>query len=568
MFSGWRFLLLLFVLFLCFLGLSYRVLHLSHFNQNYYKGFINNAHETKKVKKAIRGKILDRNGSILAITTVKIDIGVDPYVIDEQKDREKIAQLAVLLEKKPEDIAIFFKRESLIRDGKERRVRWKKIVTIEDEDRHRKIKDLRIKGIYGNMRGERVYPNNELASHVIGFVNREGIAISGIERFLDNFLCGKDGWIVSEKNGKREEIALFRKSVVEPRNGFDVSLTIELPIQSIAEQALRRAMEELGAKSGTVIVSDPNTGAILALCNVPTFNCNGYAQSEVDSLRNRAITDTYEPGSVFKIVPFSMALQRKLISLDQCFDCSLETFPYGDRHYNLPHDHTFFGKLSAMDVLRKSSNRGLAQIGIILGAEQLYQAARAFGFGEKTGYGFDGEAAGFLPRPKLWDSLTITRLPIGHAISATPLQVHRAMGVIASGGYLLQPKIISRILDDQEKVTVETEPRIIRQVLVPDIAKKLGEVLHNPQSSSSTVAAIKLAYKTGTSQKLINGTYSREHHIASCSGFFPLEDPQFLITVVLNDPTMPTGGTAYGIRAAYPVFAEIVQQLIALKGLL
>ncbi|MDR2371853.1 MAG: penicillin-binding protein 2 [Puniceicoccales bacterium] len=567
MFSRRRFLFLLFLLLLCFLGLSYRVLNLSYFNQNYYRNFINDARATKTVKKAIRGKILDCNGSILAITTVKIDIGVDPYVIDEQKDQEKIVQLAVLLEKKPEDITIFFKRESHIRDGKERRARWRKMVTIDDEDCYRKIKDLHIKGIYGNTRSERVYPNNELASHIIGFVNREGVAISGIERFLDHFLCGEDGWIVSEKNGKREEIALFRKSVVEPHNGSDVSLTIELSVQTIAEQALRRAMEELGAKSGTVIVSVPNTGAILVLCNVPTFNCNGYAQSEVDSLRNRAITDTYEPGSVFKIVPFSMALQQRLISLDQCFDCSSETFPYGDRHYNLPHDHTFFGKLSAMDVLRKSSNRGLAQIGIILGAEQLYQAARAFGFGEKTGYGFDGEAAGFLPRPKLWDSLTITRLPMGHAISATPLQVHQAMGVIASGGYLLKPKVISRILGDQEEMTVATEPRIVRQVLVPDIAKKLGEVLHNPQSSSSSIAGIKLAYKTGTSQKLINGTYSREHHVASCSGFFPLENPQFLITVVLDDPTMPTGGTAYGIRAAYPAFAEIAQQLITFKDL-
>jgi cell division protein FtsI/penicillin-binding protein 2 len=567
MFSRWRFLFLLFVLFLCFLGLSYRVLNLSYFNQDYYRSFIKNARETKTVKRAIRGKILDCKGSILAVTTLKIDIGVDPYVIDEQKDREKIAQLAILLEKKPEDMAIFFKRESLIRDGKEQRIRWKKIVTIEDEDCYRKIKDLHIKGIYGNMRNERVYPNNELASHVIGFVNREGIAVSGIEHFLNHFLCGKDGWILSEKNGKREEIALFRKSVVEPRNGSDVYLTIELPIQTIAEQALRRAMEELGAKSGTVIVSDPNTGVILALCNVPTFNCNGYAQSEVDSLRNRAITDMYEPGSVFKIVPFSMALQRKLISLDQCFDCSSETFPYGGKHYRLPHDHTFFGKLNAVDVLRKSSNRGLAQVGIILGAEQLYQAACTFGFGKKTGYGFDGEAAGFLPRPKLWDSLTITRLPIGHAISATPLQVHQAMGVIASGGYLLQSKVISRVLDDGEEKIVEAEPRIIRQVLTPDIAKKLGAVLHNPESSLSTIEGIKLAYKTGTSQKLINGTYSREHHIASCSGFFPLESPQFLITVVLDDPTMPTGGTAYGIRAAYPVFAEIVRQLIAFKEL-
>ncbi|MDR1906744.1 MAG: penicillin-binding protein 2 [Puniceicoccales bacterium] len=540
---------------------------MSYFNQNYYENFINSVRETKKIRKAIRGKIRDCNGSILAITTVKIDIGIDPYIVDSQGNQEKIAQLAELLGKKTEDMAVFFRRESLIRNGKEQRLRWKKIETIEDDDLYRKIKDLQIKGIYGNMRSERVYPNNELASHVIGFINKEGIAISGIERFLNDFLCGQDGWIVSEKNGKREEIALFRKSVVEPKNGSSVNLTIELQLQEIAEQALRRAAEELKAKSGTVIISNPKTGAILALCNVPTFNCNGYAQSEIDCLRNRAITDTYEPGSVFKIVPFGVALQQGLISLSQYFDCSQEIFEYHNKKYSLPHDHTFLGNLSAVDVLRKSSNRGLAQIGIMLGAEQLYQAARAFGFGEKTGYGFDGESAGFLSKPKFWDGLTITRLPMGHAISATPLQVHQAMGVVASGGYLLQPKIISCVLDEREEVIVATEPCIVRQVLTTDIAKKLREVLYNPESSSSTIAAVKLAYKTGTSQKIINGVYSREHHIASCSGFFPLEDPQFLVTVVLDDPTMPTGGTAYGIRAAYPVFAEIARKLIAFKGL-
>ncbi|MDR2812738.1 MAG: penicillin-binding protein 2 [Puniceicoccales bacterium] len=567
MFSRRRFVLLLFALIFCFLGLSWRILDLSYFNQNYYENFINNARKTKKIRKAIRGKIRDCNGSILAITTVKFDVGVDPYVIDCHKDREKIAQLAILLGKEPESMAVFFQRESLIRDGKEQRLRWKKIETIEDEDLYRKIKDLHIKGIYGNMRSERVYPNNELASHVIGFVNREGVAVSGIERFLNRFLCGQDGWIVSEKNGKREEVALFRQSVIEPQHGSHVNLTIELWIQEIAERALRQATETLKAKSGTIIISNPNTGAILALCNMPTFNCNGYAQSEIDSLRNRAVTDMYEPGSVFKIVPFSMALQRGLISLDHRFDCSQEIFLYGDRKYNLPHDHTLLGNLNAVDVLRKSSNRGLAQIGIMLGTEQLYRAARAFGFGEKTGYGFDGESAGFLAKPKFWDSLTITRLPMGHAISATPLQVHQAMGVIASVGYLLRPKIISCILNEKEEVIIATEPHIVRQVLTSDIAKSLRNVLHNPESPSSTVMGIKLAYKTGTSQKIINGAYSREHHIASCSGFFPLEDPQFLVTVVLDDPTMPTGGTAYGMRAAYPVFAEIAQQLIASKGL-
>ncbi|MDR3317252.1 MAG: penicillin-binding protein 2 [Puniceicoccales bacterium] len=562
----WRFISIVLLLIFCFSGLAYRILHLSYINQNYYKKFIRSARDTKEIRRAIRGKIRDCNGSILAMTTVTIDVGVDPYAADFQKNQEKIVQLAALLGKNLEDMAVFFKRESFIHNGKERRLRWKKIATIDDNELYTSIKNLKIKGVYGNTRGERIYPNNELASHVIGFINKEGTPVSGIERFLDDFLRGEDGWIESEKNGKREEVALFRKKVIEPRNGANVDLTIDLYIQEIAERALQRAMIDLQAKSGSVIISDPKTGAILALCNVPTFNCNQYNQSGGDSLRNRAVTNVYEPGSVFKIVPFSIALQQGRITLNQNFDCSQEIFCYRDRKYDLPHDHTFFSNLSAVDVLRKSSNRGAAQIGIILGAEQLYRGAKEFGFGEKTGYGFDGEAMGVLLKPALWDGLTITRLPMGHAMSATVLQVHQAMGVIASGGYLLQPRIIGCIIDENGEMIIETEPYMVRRVLGADIAKKMGEILHNSETAASVIERVKLAYKTGTTQKIISGTYSREHHISSCSGFFPLEEPQFLVTVVLDDPTMSTG-TAYGIRAAYPVLAEIARALILSRGL-
>jgi cell division protein FtsI/penicillin-binding protein 2 len=446
-------------------------------------------------------------------------------------------------------------------------LRWKKIGTIEDSDRFREINDLQIKGVYGNTRSERIYPNNELASHVIGFVNREGVAVSGVERFVDGFLRGEDGWVESEKDGKRAEIALFRRAVVEPKNGSDVHLTLDLRVQEVAEQALQRAMAQLRAKQGSVIVSHPGTGAILALCNAPTFDGNEYTKVAVDNLRNRAVADVYEPGSVFKIVTFGVALQRGLISLDQNFDCSREVFEHGGRRYKLPHDHTFFGRLSAVDVLRKSSNRGMAQIGIILGAELLYDAARAFGFGEKAGYGFDGEATGFLARPKHWDSLTITRLPMGHAVSATPLQVHGAMGVIASGGYLVEPRVISGIYGEGGEEIFKTEPRIKRQVLSSEIARVVGETLHNPGARTSVIERVKVAYKTGTSQKIIKGIYSREHHIASCSGFFPLEAPQFLVTVMIDDPEMAAGATAYGIRVAYPIFAEVTRALILARGL-
>jgi cell division protein FtsI (penicillin-binding protein 3)/stage V sporulation protein D (sporulation-specific penicillin-binding protein) len=559
-----RFLFIILLFFVLFGGLVYRILDLSYFHRDYYKRFIHLTHGTKEMKKAIRGQIRDRRGGILAMTTLKIDVGVDPYFADVQKDREKIVQLAALLEESPEEIEQLFVRETFFQKGQERKLRWKKILTTEG-DSYAKIKELGIKGIYGNGRIERIYPNNELACHLIGFLNREGMAVGGVEYFMDDFLRGQDGWMESEKDGKREEIPLFRKLVIDPKNGANVDLTIDMHLQSVAEELLQEKAKELQIKSGTIIVSDPSTGEILALCNVPAFDCNAYNRAEEDWRRNRAIADVYEPGSVFKIVAFSVALQERLISLQQRFDCTREVFYYNDRKYKLPKDHKAFGDLNAVEVLRQSSNRGLAQIGIILGAEKLYDAARKFGFGEKTGYGFDGEVSGLLPKPERWDSLTITRLPMGHAICATPLQVHQAMGVIASGGYLLEPKVIGRIVDENGEEIIRTQPHVVRQVLELDTVKKLREVLHNPEADAANIEGIKIAYKTGTTQKLIDGIYSHEHHIASCSGFFPAEEPRFLVTVVLDDPAVE--GTAYGIRVAYPLFAKIARFLILSNGL-
>ncbi|MDR1435127.1 MAG: penicillin-binding protein 2 [Puniceicoccales bacterium] len=559
-----RFLFIILLFFVLFGGLVYRILDLSCFSRNYYKRFVHLTHGTKKMQKAIRGQIRDRNGSIFAMTTLKTDVGVDPYIADVQKDREKIIQLAALLGRSFEEVEELFVPQTFSREGKAVRLRWKKIVTA-DGDFYAKIEALHIKGVYGNAKIERIYPNNELACHLIGFLNGEGVAVSGVERFMDDFLRGQDGWIESEKDGKRMEIPLFRQLVIDPKNGSNIDLTIDMHVQSVVEELLRKSAEELRAKSGTIIVSDPSTGEILALCNVPSFDCNAYNRVEEDWWRNRAIADVYEPGSIFKIVPFSIALQEKLISLQQRFDCSRELFYYNDRKYNLPKDHKPLGNLNAVEVLRQSSNRGLAQMGIILGAEKLYDAARKFGFGEKTGYGFDGEAAGLLLKPERWDSLTITRLPMGHAICATPLQVHQAMGVIASGGYLLEPKVIGRIVDECGEEIIRTEPHIVRKVLELDTVKKLRAVLHNPESDAATMERVKVAYKTGTTQKLVDGIYSHEHHIASCSGFFPAEEPRFLITVVIDDPVVD--GTAYGVRVAYPLFAKVARFLILSNGL-
>jgi cell division protein FtsI/penicillin-binding protein 2 len=255
-----------------------------------------------------------------------------------------------------------------------------------------------------------------------------------------------------------------------------------------------------------------------------------------------------------------MALQLGAISLNQHFNCRESRFFHNGKVYLLPKDHTFLGRLSTVDVLRQSSNRGMAQIGIRLGAKRLYEAARAFGFGERTGYGFDGEAAGFLATPAHWDGLTITRLPMGHAIGATPMQVHRSMGVIASGGVLLNPWIVDRVVAIGGEILQQNKAKVVHRVLTEATARTMRDILYRPDSVTSKAGTTKIAYKTGTSQKLINGLYSHEHHISSCSGFFPAEAPRHVVTVVVDDAQI--GGTAYGARVAAPIFHDIVELLL------
>lgn len=555
---------LLVLLWGCFLGIACKLWKVAVIDAAYYAKFIRSAHSLRSVEKAVRGQIRDRKGNVLAVTTTTIDLGVDPSVADVDKDSEKILQMSEILHLDFSDVLKSFQKEVFFQKGQKKQLRWKKIATLRNEEDFKAIKELKIKGVYGNFRSERFYTNESLASHVIGFVNKQNIPVCGIELFLDSFLRGQDGAIISEKDGKKREIAMFRESSIDPQNGSNVELTLDIALQDWVEESLKNTVEKFSAKSGVAIISDPVTGEILSLANFPTYNPNRYNEADPENLKNQAIVASYEPGSVFKIVASGIALEQGLISPYTVVDCSQGNFSFQGKSYSLPKDHQPFGKLTVAEALRKSSNRGLAQIGILLGKEKLYRAARAFGFGEKTGYGFDGEAAGLLFPPSRWDGLTITRLPMGHAVAVTALQMHQAMGVIASGGFLMKPKVVKQILDAEDEVILSIKPEVKRRVLSLKTANTVAKMLHHPNSATSTIHDYKISYKTGTTQKLINGKYSSQHHISSCSGFFPTETPRFLITVVIDDPHMKEG-VAYGSRVAFPLFETLANILVMLS---
>jgi cell division protein FtsI/penicillin-binding protein 2 len=458
-------------------------------------------------------------------------------------------------------------------EGNERRIRWIVLAHEVDKNIFKKITDLKIKALRAELKYRRNYPNGQLAAHVIGYVNKEGQSACGIEKSLNNFLQGQKGWIESERDGRRREIASIRLREVQPVDGNNVILSINNLVQKTCEDAIEKAVAQYNPISAVIIVSEPKTGRILALANWPTFDLNKFYDaklSPLDSQRNRAVSDIYEPGSVFKIVSISGALEEKLITPNSMYDCGLSQVPYHGRMISLPADSHPIGLVSVKDIVRESSNRGTVQIGMLYaekkGEENFDKLVRSFGFGNVSNLVTGAEVPGLIISPEKWDGMTISRMPMGHSISVTALQIHYAMSVIAADGLLMQPQLVLRVEDSKTKSTiVDYPPRARNRVISTSTARQMATLLRAVCSKTGTapiadIEGYEVAGKTGTTQKIINGKYSSSHHVASFSGFFPNQDPRLAITVILDEPKGE--GIAYGGKFAAPVFASVAKSCI------
>lgn len=448
--------------------------------------------------------------------------------------------------------------------------RWKKIAEKLDDETYEKIKELKIKGITGTRSYIREYPSGKLAAHIVGFVNKEFIAQQGIESKFDYYLKGQDGLIETEIDGRRKELAHWRKREIPATDGNNIELTIDSIIQEIAQREVRNIVTKYNPTSATIIISDPSTGYILGMESYPNYDPNTYNKFNPDCLRNRAICDQYEPGSTFKIVSISAALNESLVNPDDVFDCDIHTVKYKNRVLKLPKEAHKMGKLSVRDITKKSSNKGSAQLGIMLGEKKLYEYASLYGFGKMTNISLSGEISGTLHEVKNWDGLTITRLPMGHAVAATPLQVHCAMSVIANQGIYMQPQVVRRVFNNKGETEMNYPPKAMRRVISSKIATIMSDMLVEVVGKDGTarraaLTGFKVAGKTGTTQKIINGAYSSRDHVASFSGFFPAQRPRLVITVVVDSPKMR--GIGYGGVVAAPAFKNVAEQAANYLGI-
>jgi cell division protein FtsI/penicillin-binding protein 2 len=428
--------------------------------------------------------------------------------------------------------------------------------------------NLRYRAIYAEPDQMRIYPNGSLAAQVLGFSRAQEYKIEGrlitqiagcdgIELSMQKALSGVAGWKQTEIDRAHREIVTFRDEDVHARDGLNVVLTIDSAIQHIVETAMLKAWKDHSPKGITGIVVRPGTGEILAMASFPNYDPN-QPNTITPLARDRVITDVMEPGSTFKIVVVSGALNNGVVTLNDRFDCEHGHFAFAGHvlHDAEPHDI-----LTTEGIITKSSNIGAAKIGIRLGDQALYDYAYRYGFGQLTGIPLPGEARGILHPVKDWSKVSIAQIPMGHGVAVTRLQMVYAMAAIANHGWLMHPMIVSRLQDRDGNTVQRYEPERVRQVVSDATARQMVEALKTVPTPEGTApgAAMKdyvVAGKTGTAQKAEHGSYAPGKYFASFIGFFPADNPQLCISVVMDEPKEGY----YGGQVCGPVFREIAER--------
>ncbi len=427
--------------------------------------------------------------------------------------------------------------------------------------------DVDLTGVDLNSEMTRRYPNDELAAHVLGFVNASRHGAYGVEQYYDEILSGRPGQTIGESNALRDEMLWFEsESQVPPVDGAKLVLTLNTGIQNIAERELAKGIKDSGATGGQIIILDANTSAILGMASQPSPNLNAYSTTSLKEYENPAINLLYEPGSVFKVVTLAAGLDSRRINANTSFYDSGSVTVGGRSFYN--HDFLKPGQVNLVDVMKQSLNVEACKISMATGAKSFYQYLHDFGFGTVSGVDMAGELPGVVKSPGdgLWYESDQCSNAFGQGIAVTPLQMANSLATVANGGKLMRPYIVAKIVRPDGS-TEQRGPFMIRQVLRPETAQLVTDILAQSIGTESINKAVvpgyRIAGKTGTAQIPIPGGYDSKWTIASFGGYFPVDHPQYVVLVKLDRPTQ----SQWGSVVASPVFARVAQQLVQLTGL-
>lgn len=539
------------VLALIFTIFSARLVYLQVEKHDEYAALAAQKHTMRQVIHARRGLIFDRNGELLASNLPVRTVVADGSHI---KDTDALAALAApFLEMPAEELAEKLKTDRkyvVLRRG------------VPDDKAQAlgvAMQKAEMRGIYFEQDAIRIYPNGQILGHVLGFLDHDNNGVQGVELTMESQLRGRDGYRFIERDRTGREIMLYRGQEEGAENGLNVRLTIDMGLQAIVEDELETAFRDLKPDTAVAVMVDPKTGEVLAMASRPCFDPNSPGTALAEQMKNRAIIDMVEPGSTFKIVVASGALNEGKVNEKTSIFCENGQFAYGGR---ILRDHHGYGSMSVHDILVKSSNIGSAKMALMMGDDKFYEYVRRFGFGERSGIELPGEIPGLVHPPHRWDKLTITRMPMGHALAVTPLQITMGMSVIANGGHLMAPQIISSVEDADGNVVLSKPPRMQRDVVPEKTARFVSDALVEVVGDRGTaqlakVSGYTVAGKTGTAQKVSpKGGYAEGQYVVSFVGYLPAEDPRFVCLVMIDNAKM-TSSLNYGGTVAAPIFSRI-----------
>jgi cell division protein FtsI (penicillin-binding protein 3) len=503
----------------------------------------------KKEVPPLRGTFYDRNGKALTLDLISYNIAAHPYLIE---DKPKLARsLALDIDGDAQKyLNLLLTNKTFV--WLERNVTQER---FQNYDRYEKLPGLVIE-----KKILRYYPLGEIMGQVLGFTNSDNHGASGLELGLESHLGGKPGWLTVQKDGLGRVFVRPDLPSKEAIDGNDVVLTIDQGYQAILFEELTRAREQNRAERAMGVVINPNTGEILAMATVPSFDPNRLGAYPQEYMRNAVVSDIYEPGSTFKVVTATAALERRVLTPERKIDCNPGYIQVANR---IIRDHDRYSVLTFAEVIKNSSNVGTIKVAQAVGKEQVFNYLRKYGFGVRTDIQFPGEVSGILHPLKNWTDLTLAQVAIGQGIAVTALQVAYAYAAIANGGVLLKPLLVKQIRTKDGICLFDSKPIPIRQVASAETMAILRELLRLTVASgtgrNADIRGLTIAGKTGTAQKVVNGAYSQNEYFASFVGFFPVAHPKILCIVVLDNPR---GSTHTGGGSAAPVVREIFKRIV------
>jgi cell division protein FtsI (penicillin-binding protein 3) len=523
-----------------------------------------------------RGVLYDRNLRELAVT-VQVD---SVYAVPSELGDNRASAAEILSEIVHSDLRDNFtsRQQILARFNASRGFAW--VARKLDPATAERVRELNLKGVYFQKEFKRFYPNNDLAAQVLGYVGTDDVGLGGLEREFDDDMHGTPGHMLTALDARRHVLGSEEN---QPQPGENLVLTIDANIQYMAERALDAQMGKVKALHGTVMVQDPHTGQVLALAISPRFNPNDSRHMEASSLSNLAVSDVYEPGSTFKLVTYSAALDAAGVQPDDMVDCQGGAITLFGRTIHDDASDRGMGVVTVHKALERSSDVAAVKLALKLGNDKFYRYMRSFGFGDRSGIELPSETRGLLRNPRKWGATSIGSMAIGQEVGVTPVQLVTMVSTIANGGVYMPPHILLQSTDEM-KGDVRLKPagfrpsnqlpsplpdgahRVISEMTSAKMRKMMEGIVVEGTGKSAALNGYSSAGKTGTAQKIdvATHTYSHTKLVASFAGFAPVSSPAIAVTVVIDTPTV--GSSKYGAAVSAPVFAEVAQQVLEYLG--